>query len=139
MKQLLLLLIVALGLLAPGCTTCQGDDEVAPAAGISGQVVYGAGDCMPPIDESSRRYSNYTGELYFIEKAALDQLGNNSFDRLKSISRHYAVRNGKLAATPPAGTYVVMPAAYYTDANVVTIAAGQGVRQNLTFWQCLVY
>jgi len=139
MKRFLLLLIAALGLLAPACTTCQGDDEVAPATGISGQVLYGAGDCMPVIDEAARKYTGYTGELYFIQKAALDQLGNGSFDQLRSASLHYRVKDGKLAANPPADTYVVMPAEYYTSANVVTIVAGQGVRQDFKFWRCLVY
>ena len=137
--KLLPLLITVLGLFAQGCTTCQEDDEVVPATGISGQVLYGAGDCMPVIDEAARKYGHYTGELYFIEKATLDQLGNGSFDQLRSASLHYTVRNGRLAATAPAGTYVVMPAEYYTNANVVTITSGRGVRQDFKFWQCLVY
>lgn len=137
--KLFLLFSAALGLFAQSCTTCQGDDEVAPATGISGQVLYGAGDCMPMIDEPARKYTPYTGELYFIQKTALDQLGNGSFDQLRSASLHYKVKDGQLIATPPADTYVVMPAEYYTNANVVTIVAGRGVRQDFKFWRCLVY
>lgn len=94
---------------------------------------------MPLIDEGARKYTGYTGELYFIQKTALDQLGNGSFEQLRSSSLHYKVKNGRLAATPPADTYVVMPAGYYSYDHVVTIVAGQSVRRDFTFWKCLVY
>ncbi len=96
---------------------------------------------MPVINEALRSYQLYTGELYFIRKAELDQLGTGSLDQLKGASLHYPVLNGQLAVNPPADTYVVMPANLYlyTSANTVRLTSGQGVQQNFKFWKCLVY
>lgn len=110
-----------------------------PAVGVSGVVSYGQGDCMPGIDLAKRSYSPYTGEVYFLRKAALDQLGNGDFMQFKAASLHYTVRDGKLAVAPPADTYVVMLDTFYSNENTVTITAGQGLYQDFKFWKCLVY
>lgn len=140
MKPLALLAPTALLLLLG----CRPDDpapapQILPHVGIRGVVSYGQGDCMPTIGPSTRAYSPYTGEVYFLRKAALDQLGNGDFAQLKAASPHYPVRAGQLAAVPPAGTYVVMPDAFYSNEYTVTITAGQLVTQDFTFWKCTVY
>jgi hypothetical protein len=116
--------------------------EAGPAAALSGQVTYGQGDCMPLINEAARVYRPYTGELYFVRRAALDQLGAGSWEQLKAASPHVAVRAGQLAVDLPADTYVVMPADVYlaTAANTVVVpAGGTGVREDFKFWKCLSY
>jgi|GEM_PF-4127928 len=115
------------------------EPQILPRVGISGVVSYGQGDCMPVIDLSKRSYSPYNGEVYFYRKAALDQLGNGDFAQLKAITPHYPVRDGKLAAVPPADTYVVMLDTFYSNEHVVTITAGQLVTQDFNFWKCMVY
>ena len=129
-------------LLTVGCTTKTATPTPhTPAAGLSSLVQYGQGDCMPVIDESRRVYQPYTGELYLVQKAALDQLGAGSWQQLQSTSLHYSVSNGQLRVTPPADTYVVMPAGIYlyTADNTLTIQAGQGVSKDFKFWKCLSY
>jgi hypothetical protein len=124
-----------------GCTQDAPTPEpkILPRVGISGVVSYGQGDCMPVIDFSKRSYSAYNGEVYFYSKAALDQLGNGDLAQLKAVSPHYPVRDGQLAAAPPADTYVVMLDSFYSKEYVVTITAGQLVTQDFKFWKCTVY
>ena len=140
MKSIVLLSTTALFCLL-GCTQSDPTPEpqILPHVGISGVVGYGQGDCMPAIDLSKRSYSPYNGEVYFYHKAALDQLGNGDFAQLKAITPHYPVRDGKLAAVPPADTYVVMLDTFYSREYVVTITAGQLVTQDFKFWKCMVY
>ncbi|OUJ74660.1 hypothetical protein BXP70_07800 [Hymenobacter crusticola] len=111
------------------------------APGVVGLVRYGQGDCMPLINEQGRVYSPYTGELYFIRKAALDQLGTGNFEQLRATSLHYSLQEGHLAAEVPAGTYVVMPTGVYRyePANTITVITGQVLQQDFKFWKCLVY
>jgi hypothetical protein len=139
----LALLALFSGLLTFGCTreTPTPAQEDAPTSSLSGLVTYGQGDCMPAIDESKRVYQPYSGELYFISKAAVDQLGAGGWEQLKRTSQHYAIRNGELRVALPADTYVVMPAALYvyTAANTVVLTDGQSASQDFKFWKCLVY
>jgi hypothetical protein len=140
MKAFALLPTTAL-LLLLGCTHDEPAPEPAilPYVGIRGAVRYGQGDCMPAIDFSKRVYKPYNGEVYFYRKAALDQLGNGAIAQLKAVSPHYPVRNGQLAAVPPADTYVLMLDSLHSTDYVVTITAGQLVSQDFTFWKCTSY
>jgi len=139
------LLLAPLALLTTYCTTCpveEPEPTICPiATGVVGVVSYGQGDCMPIINEQARVYSPYTGELYFIRKEALDQLGNGNFEQLRAASLHYPLRDGRLAAEVPTGTYVVMPAGIYLyqPANTITVLGGQTLEQNFKFWKCLSY
>lgn len=140
MKVYALLPTTAL-LLLLGCMPDEPAPEPAilPSVGLRGVVSYGQGDCMPVIDFAKRVYKPYNGEVYFYRKAALDQLGNGDVAQLKASSPHYAVRDGQLAALPPPDTYVVMLDALYSTEYVVTITAGQLVRQDFPFWKCTSY
>ena len=140
MKASALLPITAL-LLLLGCTHDEPAPEPAilPYVGVRGVVSYGQGDCMPVIDFSKRVYQPYTGEVYFFRKAAVDQLGSGNIAQLKAVSPHYPVRDGQLAAVPPADTYVVMLDSFYSTDYVVTITTGQLVSQDFKFWKCTSY
>ncbi len=140
MKSIALLATTAL-LLLLGCTHADPAPaaQILPAVGVRGVVSYGQGDCMPGIDIAKRAYSPYNGEVYFLRKAALDQLGNGDFAQLKAASPHYPVRDGKLAAVPPADTYVVMLDTFYSNEYAVTVTAGQLLTQDFKFWKCTVY
>lgn len=140
MKAFTLLPCAAL-LVLLGCTHDEPAPEPAilPYVGIRGVVRYGQGDCMPVIDFSKRVYRPYNGEVYFYRKAAVDQLGNADFAQLKTVSPHYAVRDGQLAAVPAPDTYVVMLDSLYSTDYVVTITEGQLVSQDFTFWKCTSY
>ncbi len=56
---------------------------------------------MPEIDENSREYNNYNGEIYFIVKFDLENLGNGDFEQLKANSIHTNVSNGTLEIELP--------------------------------------
>ncbi|WP_324678274.1 hypothetical protein [Hymenobacter sp. GOD-10R] len=139
------LLIAPLAFLTMYCTSApeeMPEPAICPIfTGVTGTVRYGQGDCMPLINEQARTYSPYTGELYFIRKAALDQLGNGDFEQLRAASLHYPLRDGRLSADVPAGTYVVMPTGVYLyqPTNTITVVAGQALQQDFKFWKCLVY
>ncbi len=128
--------------------SCQkSDDDVKITTGLIGNVQYGEGDCMPIIDENSRVYENYTGEVYFILKSDLENISdledveNNSFDELKAKSISKKVVKGKLEIQLPEGTFVVMPSEVYVYSadNTVVIKKGVVLEKNFKFWKCTSY
>ena len=81
--------------------------------GITGKIEYGQGDCMPVIDESKRTYEKYNGEIFFIVKTDLDNLGNGNIEELKQRSINDKIKRGKLSIGLPPNTYVIIPADVY--------------------------
>jgi len=128
-KVKILILLLSLTLLG----SCKKNDF---DTGIKATVVFGSGDCMPIVNESSRIYESYTGELYFIVKSDLDSLGSGDFSQLKANSIHKKVRHGKISAELPAGTYVIMLENAFSNDFVVTITQGIITEKELKFWQC---
>jgi hypothetical protein len=122
-------------------TGCEVDYRSAISTGLIGHVRYGIGDCMPVIIESPRVYDNYNGDLYFIVKTDLDNLGNGDFDELKANSIETQVKNGELAIELPADTFLVMPydVYLYSDANMVVIREGIILEKDFKFWKCISY
>ena len=135
---LILLLITSLTI-----TSCEKDDNAIPniTTGIIGNIKYGIGDCMPTINESSRLYKNYNGEIYFIIKSDLENLGNGNFEQLKANSIHSNIKNGELAIELPVNTYLVMPEDVYSysESNTITIEKGIILNKNHEFWKCTSY
>ncbi len=119
----------------------KSDDDVQITTGLIGNIQYGKGDCMPIIDESTRVYSNYTGDIYFIIKSDLENLGDGDFDKLKANSIKKAIIGGKLEAQLPEGTYLVMPSDVYlySEYNTVVIKKGVALEKNFKFWKCTTY
>ncbi|MFA5297885.1 MAG: hypothetical protein WC389_06715 [Lutibacter sp.] len=123
--------------------SCQNDDTENPNidTGVFGKIEYGMGDCMPIINESIRKYSNYNGEIYFIIKSDLENLGNDDFEVLKSNSIHTTINNGELEVELPIGVYLVMPndVYLYSDYNTVKIESGIALHKDFKFWKCTSY
>ena len=140
MKPLIFILLVIASLTF---TSCGNDDNPKPnvTTGVIGNIKYGMGDCMPVINESARIYTNFNGEIYFIIKADLDNLGNGDFEQLKANSIHSNIKNGVLAIELPVNTYLVMPKNFYdySDLNTITIQKGTALNSNLKFWRCTSY
>ncbi len=109
--------------------------------GIKGTVEYGQGDCMPGFNYESREYEKYKGEIYFIKKEDLDSLGKRSFEQLKFNSISVKVKQGKLSAKLPIGTYLVMPkdVYLYSEDNTITITSEDVLNKNFKFWKCTSY
>jgi len=140
MKALLLFFLIITSF---SITSCENDKNPKPniTTGVYGTIKYGIGDCMPVINESARIYTNYNGEIYFINKADLDNLGNGDFTQLKANSIHTNITNGVLAMELPENTYLVMPKEVYlyTDSNTITIQKGVALKINFNFWNCTSY
>ena len=121
---------------------CEKDDSVINiTTGLSGIVKYGTGDCMPIFDESSRVYNNYNGEIFFIVKSDLENLGNGDFDELKENSISKRIKNGNLKVQLPVDTFLVMPSDVYqySDYNTIIIKEGIVLEKDFKFWKCTSY
>ena len=134
MKKLNILILLTL-LLFVGCSKDNFE------TGIKGNVKFGQGDCMPIIDYESREYDNYKGELFFIIKDDLDNLGNGDIDQLKNNSIIISIKRGKLSTELPIGTYIVMPedVYLYSEENTITINPGEVINMDFRFWKCTSY
>jgi len=106
--------------------------------GVIGVVEYGQGDCMPPIDESTRLYNKYNGELYFIVKADLENLVNGDFEQLKENSIKTNIKDGELAIELPVDTFLVMPTDVYlySEYNSIIIEESIVLEKNFKYWKC---
>jgi hypothetical protein len=126
-----------------GIIGCEKDDSnnLKISTGIVGNIKYGEGGCMPIIVESAREYKNYNGDLYFIVKTDLDNLGDGDIEQLKANSIKTVIKNGKLAAELPPGYFVIMPSDvyYYSDYNTIVITEGDVLLKEFKFWKCTSY
>ncbi|WP_304197307.1 hypothetical protein [Flavobacterium alvei] len=140
MKPLIFILVIITSF---SITSCENNENPKPniTTGVYGTIKYGEGDCMPVINESARIYTNYNGEIYFIIKADLDNLGTGNFEQLKLNSIHSNVKNGVLAIELPVNTYVVMPKNFYDNSNLntITIKKETVLNSNFKFWKCTSY
>tara|TARA_R110001583_G_scaffold118679_1_gene270115 strand:- start:374 stop:793 length:420 start_codon:yes stop_codon:yes gene_type:complete len=122
--------------------SCEKDDnDIGITTGLTGNVKYGIGDCMPIIDELSREYKDYKGDIYFIVKTDLENLGNGDFDELKANSIKETIEDGKLDVELPVDTFLVMPSDVYlfSDSNTITIKEGITLEKDFKFWKCTSY
>jgi len=121
-------------------TGCE-KDGITVTTGVVGIVKYGQGDCMPSPDPRTRVYSDYDGEIFFIVKEDLDNLGNGDLALLKNNSIHFRIKQGKLSAELPVGTYLVLPVDVYiySDENTITIKPGEILNKDFTFFKCTTY
>ena len=113
------------------------DDNID--AGASGNVEYGEGDCMPPIDYSSRVYYDYNGTIFFIEESYTDS--SLSYNYLKTISDSTIVENGEYVIDIQPGIYYVMPKEFYSarPENKITVYLDKLTEQDFKFWHCTSY
>ncbi|MGE0079465.1 MAG: hypothetical protein AB7S48_16510 [Bacteroidales bacterium] len=122
--------------------SCDNDDnDVDIATVLTGNVKYGVGDCMPIIDESSRVYSDYNGDIYFIVKSDLENSGNVDFEELKANSIKKTIVGGKLEIELPIDTFIVMPSDVYlySDYNTIIVKEGVVLEKDFKFWKCTSY
>ena len=126
-----------------GILSCEKiyDAKTKITTGVIGVVEYGQGDCMPPIDESTRLYNKYNGELYFIVKADLENLVNGDFEQLKENSIKTNIKDGELAIELPVDTFLVMPTDVYlySEYNTIIIEEGIVLEKNFKYWKCTSY
>ena len=126
-----------------GILSCEKiyDANTKITTGVVGVVEYGQGDCMPPIDESTRLYNKYNGDLYFLVKADLENMVNGDFEQLKENSIKTHIKDGELAIELPVDTFLVMPSDVYlySDYNTIIIEEGIALEKNFKFWKCTSY
>ena len=132
-NTIVFMIIISLGILS-----CKKD---IIDTGLSGNVKYGVGDCMPEIDPTNRIYSDYNGNLYFIRKSAIDSQVTGKLDELKSKSIRTSVKNGYFEVALPIDTFLVMPTDVYlySSANTAIIQKGVVLKMEFSFWKCTSY
>ena len=111
--KMIILNILCISLI--GILSCEKmeDENTKILTGVIGVVEYGQGDCMPIIDTLTRVYNKYNGDLYFIVKTDLENLGNGDFEQLKENSIKTNIKDGELAIELPVDTFLVMPTDVY--------------------------
>jgi hypothetical protein len=134
MKKIIFLVII-ISLVIFSCK----DENIT--TGLTGNVKYGKGDCMPMFNGPDRVYSDYNGKLYFIVKSEIDNQVTGTFEDLKSGSIKTIVKNGKFSVELPIDTFLVMPGDVnlYSDQNTVIIEEGILLEKDFSFWKCTSY
>ena len=119
----------------------KGCNDMNTTTGLSGTIKYGIGDCMPIIDEQSKVYNDYNGDLFFIVKSDLENLGNGDFDELRANSIEKTILNGNLEIELPIGTFLVMPSDVYLYSNYNTLIIQERIilEKDFKFWKCTSY
>lgn len=86
-------------------------------------------------------YNDYNGKIFFIVKDDWDNLGDGDYAQLKNRSINVRVKQGKLSAALPAGTYLVMPEDFnvYSDENTITIISEEVIHRDFKFFKCTSY
>jgi hypothetical protein len=123
---------------AAGLVSCL--DDRAPS-GIEGTVLYGEGDCMPPVDSSLWDYEDYSGTLWFVKQADAVYSGGMLGDSLKALSDSTVAVDGSFNILLPPGSYYIMPdSMFYTSPNnLVTIEKEDLFVADLKFFRCTSY
>jgi hypothetical protein len=147
MKKLLsiILTLLFIGLMLNGCKK-----TVNFTTGINSKVYYGDGDCMPVVVESSRKYSNYSGKVFIVNKRDYDNLVvlnancnclSNKIDSLKNKSISTNIKDGKLIQELQPDSFLVMiaPQYYYCYDNVIHVKANTVENKNFYFFHCNSY
>ena len=123
----------------------KNDKDIDITTGLTGNVKYGIGDCMPSIDESSRIYNGYNGSITFFVKSELESLGSGDYYELKKNSINHIVKNGELRIELPVNTYLVIPSDVvqenfrYGGYTEVIIREGVVLEKDFKFWKCTSY
>ena len=112
-------------------------DDRAPS-GISSTLLYGEGDCMPPINESARKYSLYNGKVYVVERSLAESFDKYHYDTLKTLSLVTEVVNGGFSILVSPGSYYVMPDTMFSvsSENFVTVHPNDLVDREFKFFNC---
>lgn len=139
--KMIILNILCISLI--GILSCEKmeDENTKISTGVIGVVEYGQGDCMPIIDTLTRVFNKYNGDLYFIVKTDLENLGNGDFEQLKENSIKTNIKDGELAIELQVDTFLVMPTDVYlySDYNTISIEEGIILEKNFKFWKCTSY
>ena len=116
-------------------------DDINVTTGIIGRVEYGQGDCMPGTDPKLREYTGYSGKVFFIVKEVFDNLGDGDYNKLNSNSISARIKNGKLSAELPVGTYLieVEDVYQYSAENTIIIKSGEVIHKDFSFFKCTSY
>jgi len=107
--------------------------------GAKGQVLYGEGDCMPPINENNRLYTKFNGDLYFMNKKEFDLCSKSDVECSGNRGIKTIVKEGFYEINLEPGTYIVMPKEVYSYYTNVTILNNKVTQKDFKFFKCLSY
>ncbi|HEY4786129.1 MAG TPA: hypothetical protein VIH57_08765 [Bacteroidales bacterium] len=152
MKSLLIkvFLFLIIGLVSNGC---ENNKEVSPdfKTGLNCMIKYGQGDCMPIFGESNRKYNDYTGKIFIVNKRDYDNLIDKNIncncvikdkiDSLKGESISLRINDGKLIKELQPDSFIIMldtEYIYYNN-NEVYLKSDTIVSKNIYFYNCTSY
>ena len=149
MKNLpgILLIIISIGFLF---NECNKNNALNFTTGVNSKVYYGEGDCMPTIDIPIRKYNDYAGKVYIVNKRDYDNLialNKNAdsitkkIDSLKNMSIAMNIKNGELIKEIQPDSFLVMLDAQYSYCkdNVMYVKENEVVSKNFYFFHCTSY
>jgi len=141
------LIIISIGLLF---NECKKNDALNFTTGVNSKVYYGEGDCMPSVEVPTRKYNDYAGKVFIVNKRDYDNLialneKNDSIskkiDSLKNMSITMNIKNGKLIKELQPDSFLVMLDAQYSYCkdNVIYVKENEVVSKNYYFFFCSSY
>lgn len=115
-------------------------DNRAPS-GISGTVLYGEGDCMPPVNENNREYDLYNGKVWIINENVIDTSNYIQFDSTNAMMLTTIAKEGSFSILVPPGSYYIMVDSlfYISPENVVSLKPDDLIKKEFRFYKCLSY
>lgn len=118
------------------------------STGLNSQIYYGQGDCMPIIGGSNKKYSNYSGKVYIVNKRDYDNLIKinancncnitSKIDSLKSKSIIINVRGGQLIKELQPDSFIIIIDAKYIfgNDNIIYVKKNSIVNTIFYFFNC---
>jgi hypothetical protein len=143
-KALVILTVLLLGLYS-----CD-KNEVNFTTGLNSKVYVGEGGCMPAVVESTRKYNNYSGKVYIVNKRDYDNLTNiyancnclsPKLDSLKSNSIIINIKNGNLNRELQPDSFLIMidNQNFYCYDNAIYVKKDEVINKSFFFFHCTSY
>ena len=141
-------------LICPSCATIKDNDvydakcinnvctklekeQVAIDEGAYGIIQYGEGDCMPPVVEERRRYTNFNGDVYFVRE---DEFLNGIIETDEAfVSKGFktSVKNGEYRIKLETGDYRPILKGVSQSNQKILIQDNKFIKKDFKFFKCL--
>ena len=107
--------------------------------GAYGNVEYGEGDCMPPIVEENRKYSDFNGYIYFID--AVKFMGGKEYTDEDYFEENQKIKinNGYYVIRLEKGNYYAIPNKDSSTYYYISIEENKIIQKDFKFFKCLSY
>lgn len=105
--------------------------------GAYGNVKYGEGDCMPPINEESRIYLDFNGYIYFVD--ALKFMGGKEYTDEDYFEENQKIKinNGYYVIRLEKGNYYAILNKDSSTYYYISIEENKVIQKDFKFFKCL--